>query len=179
MNYIDIIIFAFLVLSFFLGFKDGIVRKAIGLVGLILAIVLAIELSGVIGNLLSPIFDDQNYIAEIISGLIIFIAIIILTSIVKKIIQPVDRVNKLFNQILGGLAGLVQAVIYLSGLLLFLNIFNFPKADVRNDSLLYNDVYNIIPSGIELIVGENSKTDKWIKEFIQQNNGVEQDSTKR
>ncbi|MBN2570915.1 MAG: CvpA family protein [Ignavibacteriales bacterium] len=177
MNYIDIIIFAFLILSFFLGFKDGIVRKAIGLIGLVLAIVLAFELSGFIGDLLSPIFDDQNYIAEIISGIIIFIAIIILTSIVKRILQPIDRVNKLFNQILGGLAGLVQAVIYLSGLFLFLNIFNFPKSDVRNDSLLYNDIFNVIPSGIELIVGEDSKTDKWLKEFIQQNNENKTETT--
>jgi len=50
LNYIDYIIILFLIVGFLLGFRDGLVRKIIGLIGLILGIVLAFEFAGMAGK---------------------------------------------------------------------------------------------------------------------------------
>jgi len=42
MNYIDYILIAIILIGFILGYKDGLVRKVIGLLGLVVAIFLAI-----------------------------------------------------------------------------------------------------------------------------------------
>ncbi len=167
MNYIDYIIFAFLALAFILGYKDGFVRKIIGLVGLIAAIVLSIHYSETAGAFLLPVFGEV-YLSEIIGGILIFGVIILVTSILKRVIHPLDRVNKFVNQILGGFTGSIQMLFFISGFLLFLNIFDLPKNEDRDASLIYRSMYNIIPSSIDLLFGDKSIAREGIKKFIEQ-----------
>ncbi len=68
MNYIDYILIGVVLVGFILGYKDGLVRKIIGLLGLITAIYIAVTYSETLGEYLSPMFNDENYLAKIISG---------------------------------------------------------------------------------------------------------------
>ena len=76
MNYVDYIIIAVVLIVFILGFKDGLVRKVIGVVGLIAGIILAFTYSSEVGNFLAPIFDNEQNLAEIIGGILIFLVVI-------------------------------------------------------------------------------------------------------
>ncbi|HOI30133.1 MAG TPA: CvpA family protein [Melioribacteraceae bacterium] len=167
MNYIDIVIFIAAVIGFLLGFKDGLIRKIIGLIGLIAAIAFAFEFSDNFGQLLNPIFNRDEYFSTVVAGIIIFLVTILVASIIKRIVHPVDKLNKFLNQFVGGLIGTVQIIFFLSGMFLFLNIFSFPDKKTASDSLLYNHIYNLIPSSIDLIIGHRAKASDFIKSIIE------------
>ncbi|MBI3124322.1 MAG: CvpA family protein [Ignavibacteriales bacterium] len=167
MNYLDYIILVIVIVGFILGFKDGLVRKIIGLIGLIVAIVLAFQLGGKVGKLFTSFFNQDDYLASLISGIIIFLGVLLITSIVKRIIHPTDKVNNLINQTLGGLIGVIQILYFTSTICLFLNIFAYPKTGDREDSTFYNSVLNLIPKTTDFIIGNRSKAAEVIKEYIE------------
>lgn len=173
MNYIDYIIFGIVLIGFILGYKDGLIRKVIGLVGIILAIILAVNYSSEVGEYLSPMFNDENYLAKIVSGFVIFFATILVFAILKRLIHPSDKVNKFLNQLLGGIAGSIQIVFITSVFLLILNIIDIPKKTDIDKSFLYSSVYSVIPTTIDLIVGSDFKTEGFIKDYIESRNNRE------
>ena len=169
MIYIDYIIVVVILIGFILGFKDGLVRKIIGLTGLALGILFAIEFSGDLGAFLSPVFNDEIYFSNIVSGFLIFFLTILLASVIKRIVHPLDKVNKFVNQLLGGLTGAIQIIFFISGFLLFLNIFNIPSKETRQDSIFYNGIASLVPNTIDFILGDNSKTKNLFQEYIEGN----------
>lgn len=173
MNYVDYIIIAAIAVGFILGFKDGLVRKIIGVLGLIAAVLLAFSYSNEVGEFLAPVFDDEQNLAEIVGGILIFLTVILISSIIKRIIHPVDKVNKFINQILGGLTGTIQMVFFISGFLLFLNIFKVPNESVRSSSLLYTKMYSVVPTTIDLIVGDKSKATDFINTIIEKKDSID------
>lgn len=172
MNYLDYTIIAVIVIGFLLGFKDGLVRKVIGVLGLLVGIVLAFEFSADFGKWLLPIFDNEEYLANIVAGILIFLIVILIASIIKRIVHPVDKVNRFINQLLGGFSGAVQMIFFISGFLLFLNIFQFPNEPTREKSLLYAKVYSIIPATIDLIIGDSSKAGNFINDIIEKKDSI-------
>lgn len=173
MNYIDYIIIAVVLIGFLLGYKDGLVRKVIGILGLIIGVVLAFEFSEDAGEFLAPVFDNEVYLASIIGGIIIFLIVILIASIIKRVVHPVDKVNRFINQLLGGISGAIQMFFFLSGFLLFLNIFDFPAKETRDNSLMYDKVYQVIPVTVDLIIGDNSKSSTFIKDFIEETDSID------
>ncbi|MGE5680046.1 MAG: CvpA family protein [Bacillota bacterium] len=153
MNYLDYIIAGLIIIGFILGYKDGLVRKIIGLLGIFLGIFLGIRLSSTVGKLIAPLMDHEDYLAEIVAGILIFILVIIATSVLKRLIHPHDKVSKFVNQILGGMTGIVQIIFFISGFFLFLNIFNVPDKKTADKSLLYNPVSSIMPKTIDFMIG--------------------------
>ncbi len=168
MNYLDYIIIVFLLIGFLLGFKDGLVRKIIGLLGLIIGVVLAFQFSGSVGKILTPFFNNDSYLASLIGGILIFLLTILIASIVKRLVHPLDKVNKFLNQLLGGVIGIVQLAYFTSTVFLFLNIFSFPKNTDRTNSVFYNSVLNLIPKTVEYVAGHKSKATDYLKEYIEQ-----------
>lgn len=173
MNYIDYILLFFILIGFILGYKDGFIRKLIGLFGLVAAIILAITYSSQLGEKFSPMFNDEVYIAKLFSGIIIFSVTILIVAVLKRLIHPADKVNNFLNQILGGLTGTLQIVFFLSLFLLLLNIFNLPDEDDRERSYLYSGVYSILPALIDKVVGSNFKTEGFIKDYIDTKSNTE------
>lgn len=173
MNYIDIILLIVFGIGFILGYKDGLVRKIIGLAGLILGIYLSIIYASKLGDQLSPLFNNESYLAKLVGGLIIFLSTILFASIVKRLIHPVDKVNKFLNQLLGGIAGTVQIIFFSSVFLLLLNVISIPKQDLKDNSLLYKPIYNVTPGIIDLLMGSNFKTEGFLKDYIEYKNSEE------
>lgn len=172
MNYIDYIIIAVACIGFILGFKDGLIRKIIGLIGFIAGIFLAFEYSQSIGKFLNPFFSNDDYLANVIAGILIFLITILITSILKRIIHPVDKLNKFLNLLIGGVLGTVQIIFFLSGIFLFLDFLGFPNNQTKKNSTLYQYVYDIIPKSIDLVVGHQSKAADMIKNFIENKDTV-------
>lgn len=165
MNYLDIIIFAVFLVGFILGYKDGLIRKIIGLAGFILAIYLAIVLAGALGKAIENVFGIEFYLAEMIAGVIIFLTIILVFSIIKRLVHPYDKVNNLLNQLLGGFVGSLQMLFFLSAALYLLNVFNYPGKETSGSSLFYSPVYQIVPATVDF-VGGYTDSKKIIKEYI-------------
>ncbi len=166
MNILDLILFLLILIGFILGFKDGFVRKLIGLIGFGLAIFLAITFSYSFGRIIESVTGIEIYLSEIIAGIIIFLAVIFIFSVIKRFVHPFDKVNNFINQLTGGLVGGIQILFFLSAFLIILNIFNTPGKESRNKSLLYGKVYNIIPATIEYLSQYEAEPKKVIKDYI-------------
>ncbi len=166
MNYVDVIILTILVIGFALGYKDGIIRKLIGLAGIVLAVLLSYMYSDSLSVILAPYFNDDAGLARVVSALLIFFGVLGVVSVVKRIVHPADKVNKFVNQFLGGIFGTVQMAFFLSGFLLFFHIFNLPPQEIRENSRLYKPIYSIIPSTIDFVMGENN-TEELFDEFLK------------
>lgn len=167
MNYLDYIILIIILIGFLLGFKDGLIRKLIGLLGLIIAIALAFELNSKVGKILLPFFNGDEYLSNLVSGVLIFILVILIASIVKRIVHPLDKVNKFINQLLGGIVGVIQILFFTSSLFILINILGIPSQNDRNKSYFFNSVLDLIPNTIELFIGHKAKASDFIKEYIE------------
>jgi membrane protein required for colicin V production len=167
LNFVDYIILGFLAIGFILGFRDGLVRKIIGVLGVIIGIGLAFEFSNNVAQYLAPLLNNEVYLAEIVSGFLIFLFTLLVFAIIKRVVHPFDKINKFINQLLGGIAGIVQIIFFISAFLLLLNVFNVPNKSTRESSLLYQKTYNVIPYSIELVMGTNSKAQNFIIDYIE------------
>jgi len=65
------------------------------------------------------------------------------------------------------LIGTIQMVFFISGFLLFLNLFSVPAKETRDESLLFYPVYKVIPASIDLFFGDNSTVKEFVKERIE------------
>ncbi len=166
MNYVDYILLFFLALGFILGFKDGLIRKIIGLVGLLIAVYLTFNFSDRFGAVLTPVFNGEKDLAVIIAGIVIFFLTILVIAILKRVLHPVDKVNRFINQLLGGISGLIQMVYFLSGVLILLSIFNFPHQKERQNSYLYEPIYRVLPVTIDFVLGKNSSAKEFLDGYI-------------
>jgi len=166
LNFIDLIIIAVVVIGFILGFKDGFVRKLIGITGFIVAIILAVLLSNSFGKFIESVFGIEYYLAELLGGVLVFVAIMIVTTILKRVVHPFDKVNNLINQLVGGFVGVIQLLFLMSAILLLLNIFDFPNKKTQNSSILYKYAYGIIPTSINFLKDYTPNTEDLIKDYI-------------
>jgi membrane protein required for colicin V production len=169
LNYLDIIIFAIIVIGFLLGFKDGLIRKIIGLLGLFVAFYVSFRFANSIGKLLLPIFNHEISLAEIFGGIILFFIVVLIFSVLKRIIHPLDKVNKLLNQVLGGVAGTIQVLFFISAVFLLLKMFNIPDKADKDKSLMYNKVSLIVPSSVRFVMGNNNSLQDYMQKIIQTN----------
>lgn len=172
MNTLDIIILITLVIGFILGFKDGFVRKLIGILGLIVAVLVTALFSGRLGVIIEQVFNIELYLSEIIAGIILFLGTVLIFAIVKRLVHPSDKVNNLINQLVGGAVGVIQLMFFLSAVLLLLNIFNVPDEEVQESSFLYHNTYNIIPFTINYLKDYTPSTEEIIKNYINQKDSI-------
>jgi membrane protein required for colicin V production len=170
LNFLDIVIILFLAVTFILGFKDGFVRKLIGTVGFFLSVYLGIKLSGYGGVVLGKLLSVEPEFARVLGGFFIFVLCIIITSIIKRLVHPFDKVNNLINRIVGGVVGSLQILIFLSAAFYLMGIFNYPPKETREKSLLYPKVSSVLPKAFELITNVAPTSGKSIETL--------QDSTK-
>ena len=162
----DIIIVVSLVIGFILGYKDGFVRKLIGLIGFAIAIFLAVVFASPVGRFLESATGIEFYLAEIIAGVSIFIITMILISILKRIVHPFDKVNNFINQLLGGTVGVIQVLFFLSAVFVILKIFDIPDEETSKSAILYPTVYQVIPTTIDYLQQYTPDSRKIIKDYI-------------
>ena len=167
MNPLDLVIIITVLVGFILGFKDGFVRKLIGIIGFILAIVLASFYKNDLGKMIEYAFGIEIYLSEIMGAIVIFFGIILVFTLLKRIIHPFDKVNNLINQIIGGVVGIFQLLFFLSAVFLLLNVFDIPAKSVKESSALYDITYKVIPATIDFLASYTPDTKKIIKDYIQ------------
>lgn len=166
MNLTDLIILIIALIGFVLGYKDGFIRKLVGFIGFVLAVYLSIQFASMLGKALENVFGIEYYLSELIAGAAIFILIIVVFAVLKRLIHPHDKVNNLVNQIIGGIIGMLQILFFLSAALYILNVFNVPSNNSKKNSLTYKPVYGIIPATIDLVSNYTPDAKKRIKDYI-------------
>jgi len=166
LNLVDLFILIIALIGFVLGYKDGFIRKLIGFAGFILAVFLSIKFAVQLGKMIEHTFSIEFYMSQLIAGAVIFMMVILITAIIKRIVHPHDKVNTLVNQVFGGIVGMLQILFFLSAALYILNVFKVPSDNSKKNSLVYKPVYNIIPVTINFVSSYEPDTKKSIKDYI-------------
>ena len=161
-----------MLVGFILGFKDGFVRKLIGITGFVVAVFCSVYLSAGLGIMIENAFQIEFYLSEIIAGILIFFGIIIIFTIIKRVVHPFDKVNNLINQLVGGIVGVIQILYFLSALFLILNIFNFPDEESRKSSVFYDNASKIIPLTINYLSTYTPQPKQIIKDYIERKDSL-------
>jgi membrane protein required for colicin V production len=169
---LDALIIAGAIIGFILGFKDGFIRKLVGLIGFVIAVVAAVFFAGKLGLLIESVFRIEYYLAEIIGGILIFFSIITVFVFLKRVVHPFDKVNNLINQIVGGIVGAIQILFFLSAIFIIVNIFDLPENQTKKDSLFYDSTLKIIPLTIEYLSYYTPEPRKIIENYINEKDTV-------
>ncbi len=167
MSILDIIILVIVFIGFILGYKDGFIRKLIGLIGFILAVFVAVKFASSFGKIIESITGIEIYLSQIMAGIIIFLVVIFIFAVLKRYIHPFDKVNNFVNQLIGGLIGAIQILFFISAFLIILNIFSVPSEKSKDNSLFYYKTYGVIPATIEYVKQYKAKPKEIIKDYIR------------
>ncbi|GAB4297163.1 MAG: hypothetical protein Kow0098_21100 [Ignavibacteriaceae bacterium] len=168
MNIFDLIILIAAAGGFILGFKDGFVRKLIGIIGFVAAVFFSFKFASELGQFIESNLNIEFYLAELIAGMLIFLLVIFLFAVIKRVVHPFDRVNNLINRIVGGVVGVIQILFFISAVFLILKVFDIPDKNTSRQSLLYEKTYQIIPLTIEYLSDYTPDTKKIIREYIEE-----------
>jgi len=165
---LDFIILGIFLIGFILGYKDGFIRKIIGFLGFVLAIFLSAILYIKFGSLIESVLGIEIYLAKIIAGVSIFIGVMFVFAVIKRVVHPFDKVNNLINQIMGGAIGANQILFFLSAVFFLLNVFDVPGKKTSESSLFYSKVYSILPLTIDYLDNYTPKTKEILQDYINE-----------
>lgn len=166
MTILDFIIIGIFLIGFILGYKDGFIRKIIGFLGFVLALFLAAIFYLKVGRFIESFLGLEIYLAKIVAGVIIFITVMFVFSVLKRVIHPFDKVNNLINQLLGGAIGAVQILFFLSAVFFLLNVFDVPGKKTADSSVFYSKIYSILPLTIDYLDNYTPKTKEILQDYI-------------
>lgn len=135
------------------GLRDGLVKEALGLVGLILAIVLAFSLMEDGHALLKEYVDNDPSWLPLVAAGIIFLGVMGITQLVIFSLNKTLEAAALngLNRLLGMGFGLLKAGIVLSLILMLLAGFDKPKKELRENSHLYTWVLPVATKTYDFI----------------------------
>lgn len=152
MNWIDITIILLAAASFYLGYKEGFVKKIFDILGFFLGIIFAIWFAGGMGSVYKSVLGVADGSAEIIGGVTIFIFFQVVTAIIVKTTKVHSKISHLVNKIIGGFAGAIQVVIFISAILVATSKLAFPSDETIKGSWLYSSVRSVMPAIIHTIL---------------------------
>jgi membrane protein required for colicin V production len=165
---LDALIVIGVLIGFILGFKDGFIRKLVGIIGFVAATLLAVFFAGQLGLLIESLFRIETYFAQIMGGLFIFFGVLSAFMFLKRVVHPFDKVNNLINQLVGGVVGSIQIIYFLSAIFIIVNIFDLPEKKTREQSIFYYSTYKVIPLTIQYLSYYTPQPRKLIEDYINE-----------
>lgn len=157
MNWIDIVVVVLALASFYLGYKEGFIKKVFDVIGFFLGIFLAIKFAAEMGSVYKSLLGVADGSAGIIGGVTIFIFFQVLTTVIVKATKIHDKVNHLINNLVGGVAGAIQIIIFLSAIFFAASKLSFPAEETIKGSYFYSSVKSLLPFIIDAILPQDEK----------------------
>lgn len=161
MNWLDIIIAIMLIIPIFTGLKQGLIKSAISLAGLIIGVVLASNYYQVLGDRLTFI-TNENF-ANIAAFAIILLVIMIIANVIAVLLKFTAKVVLLgwVDHLGGAVFGLLMGAIFMGALLA--TIVKFFGSNLIVDSFLAGILLDKFPFVLGFLPGEFDT----IRDFFQ------------
>ena len=153
MSWLDILIVIGLIISVFSGFRTGLIKAVLTLVGLIVGVVLAGQFYGTLAGWLGFISNPQ--VAQVVAFIIIVVAVLIVAAILAAVLKWTAEAVLLgwVNRLGGAVFGLVLGAIFWSAILVAWVKFIGPS-QVIIDSGIATFLLGIFPVILNLLPGE-------------------------
>jgi membrane protein required for colicin V production len=123
-NIFDLVILIILAFFVFNGFRRGFLREIAGLVGVVIAFILAVRFMNDFAGIISYYLGLSPRVAVIVTAVAIFVLVLISFVVIAKIIQKLMEMATLgwINRLFGSLFGLLKGVIIVSILALIISL---------------------------------------------------------
>ncbi len=147
----DIIILAFAAFGLLAGLIKGLVKEALGLIGLVLSFLIAKLFAPEFCEYIHKWVNWHEQVRYMVSWLAIFVAVALVTSLLSYLITKAVQAIQLgfINRLLGAVLGAVKYVFIISLILNLYNIINvyvpLPLDDQRKDSKIFDLTVEFAP----------------------------------
>jgi len=153
MNALDAVVLLILALFAFRGFKNGFIKEALGLIGIIAACFIAFHYMGPLSEFLGNHISVDSKYTPYFSAIVLFLGTLIVVELVivflTKLLQAVAL--GLPNRILGLVLSMIKGGVIVSVILLVLAGFDQPSEHYQKESLLYSYVIALAPATYDAI----------------------------
>ncbi|MBI4810748.1 MAG: CvpA family protein [Ignavibacteriales bacterium] len=147
MSLTDILIFIGILLFVALGIKDGFFKKLYGIIGFLGGLIAATKLMSPLADILIDWFDFTRETSMILGFAIVFLfSIVVVNLLYRWFGHSGSESIKFWSRITGGIIGAFQGMVAVSLILVMLDLFQIPGEETKNDSVLYEDTYQLAPT---------------------------------
>ena len=135
MNWLDIVILLALAVPTFIGLKQGIIKAAMSLAGVIVGAILASNFSEELGGALG--FIDNPDIASIVAYVIILVAVMVIASVLAKVLKFTVKAVMLgwVDRLGGAVFGFLIGALFMGALLAAIVNFSDAVEGVVGDAI--------------------------------------------
>lgn len=147
MTLVDIIIAAVIAGGLFRGVTTGAVRQVAGLVGVVAAFALAVQLMRSVGTLAVQSIGISEAAGPVVGFVLVFIAVQLVFYLLGRLVENVMEALALsvVNRLVGGAFGAFQAALLLSVAFMLLGRVDIPDPHAQQEAILYEPVARVLP----------------------------------
>ncbi|MCB5250494.1 MAG: CvpA family protein [Candidatus Cloacimonadales bacterium] len=129
-NVLNIVLIVYFIVALFFGFKKGLIATIVHWVGLVVACLLIIRYAPMVTAGIMNKFPIGVFFANILSYLIIFVMVVILSKLVIILLNQIANLLSLtfVNKCFGALIGFLNAVIVLMILITIIELVPYTKS---------------------------------------------------
>ncbi len=155
MNSVDLVVVIIVSIGIGRGVSTGGIRQLLSLVGIVLAVLVAVRGTGSMSEQVSSLLGISNAFGLVVTFVTIFVFIQLAAYLLERILVSFLKTLNLniLNRVLGGFMGGFKALLFVSLLFFLMRFFGLPNEDTRDQSLFYESIYPILPATWEFVVG--------------------------
>ncbi len=159
---IDIVLGVILLIAFYVGWKQGLIRALASLIGLIAGAYGAIYFSDFAAGHISKWFNWSEQTVNLVAFAVTFLGILFLVSALAKMLTKIADFAMLgiLNKLLGGVFNALKSAFIISVIFMFVNAserFSILSEEKREASMLYEPVAMLGPLVLPHIIQEVDK----------------------
>jgi uncharacterized protein YkwD len=159
-EYVDILLYLFIFYFLYFGWKNGSIMVIFYISSLLVAIFSSFRYSDQVGEYISNWLNSGRQLSELFAGVIIFVGIITISSLIQNIILSIKGKNDLGSKLLGSLLSILLSNLILTFVFTIITLINTTPVveDYLERSelvLFYTDADGTPQQALEVIIGND------------------------
>jgi uncharacterized membrane protein required for colicin V production len=147
----DWFVIGFVVVMFVLGWAQGVVRRLLGIAAVVFSFLLAVQLRDALGSFLASYWVQfpPEYSYMIAFAFLFVVFMVISTIVIQMTYKPAPVFTKapILDEVLGGVLGIVQALLIIgAGIAILDSFFRLPVGIGETQVQLFKDLYGAVNS---------------------------------
>jgi membrane protein required for colicin V production len=153
MSGFDIVILPILGFFAWLGFRNGLVREILSIIGVVLALFIGFQYAEPATTWFNTESVTQSKYLPYFTFIVIFFVVMIFIRLTIFFMEEFLSVVMLSlpNRVMGGIFGVLKACLYLSIALIILDTVEVPDDDVRESSFTYDALMEVGPHAYNVV----------------------------
>ena len=155
---LDLLIGVPILISTLLGLRDGLVRKLVSLIMMLLALIIGQFFMHKVGTMLVERGLATPETASSRGFYSIFFSIGIIQALLYRLLTGNYKIGGLFDRIGGSIVGFCVGVLFMSTMLMMFALNGFPDREMKRESQFYDPIVNITPEILDEVASMGTDT---------------------